>query len=66
MSLDEWNDALRPKINASWNLHHVLGNELDFFILLSSTMGIVDNKEQSKLCGGEYRSHCSSNFDDRS
>ncbi|KAI1277648.1 polyketide synthase [Xylaria sp. FL0933] len=52
MSLDEWNDALRPKVDASWNLHHVLGNELDFFILLSSTMGIVGNKEQSNYAAG--------------
>ncbi|KAI3343756.1 polyketide synthase [Ustulina deusta] len=52
MSLDEWNDALRPKVDASWNLHHVLGNELDFFVLLSSTMGIVGNKEQSNYAAG--------------
>ncbi|TGJ81201.1 hypothetical protein E0Z10_g7561 [Xylaria hypoxylon] len=52
MSLDEWNDALRPKVDASWNLHHVLGKELDFFVLLSSTMGIVGNKEQSNYAAG--------------
>ncbi|KAF2969557.1 hypothetical protein GQX73_g4018 [Xylaria multiplex] len=52
MSLDEWNGALRPKVDASWNLHHVLGSELDFFVLLSSTMGIVGNKEQSNYAAG--------------
>ncbi|KAI0444713.1 polyketide synthase [Xylaria telfairii] len=52
MSLEEWNDALRPKVDASWNLHHVLGNNLDFFVLLSSTMGIVGNKEQSNYAAG--------------
>ncbi|KAI8628763.1 polyketide synthase [Xylariaceae sp. FL1651] len=52
MSLEEWNDALRPKVDASWNLHHVLGHELDFFVLLSSTMGIVGNKEQSNYAAG--------------
>ncbi|KAI0430353.1 polyketide synthase [Xylaria sp. FL1042] len=52
MSLDEWNDALRPKVDASWNLHHALGNELDFFVLLSSTMGIVGNKEQANYAAG--------------
>ncbi|KAI1306393.1 polyketide synthase [Xylaria venustula] len=52
MSLDEWNEALRPKVDASWNLHHVLGNDLDFFVLLSSTMGIVGNKEQSNYAAG--------------
>ncbi|KAJ2999173.1 hypothetical protein NUW58_g87 [Xylaria curta] len=52
MSLEDWNDALRPKVDASWNLHHVLGRDLDFFVLLSSTMGIVGNKEQSNYAAG--------------
>ncbi|GAP87706.2 putative polyketide synthase [Rosellinia necatrix] len=52
MSLQEWNGAIRPKVDASWNLHHVLGNGLDFFVLLSSTMGIVGNKEQSNYAAG--------------
>ncbi|KAI0544367.1 polyketide synthase [Xylaria curta] len=52
MSLEEWNDALRPKVDASWNLHHVLGNDLDFLVLLSSTMGVVGNKEQSNYAAG--------------
>ncbi|KAI0460550.1 polyketide synthase [Xylaria acuta] len=52
MSLEEWDDALRPKVDASWNLHHVLGCDMDFFVLLSSTMGIVGNKEQSNYAAG--------------
>ncbi|KAI0486768.1 polyketide synthase [Xylaria cf. heliscus] len=52
MSPEEWNDALRPKVDASWNLHQVLGHNLDFFVLLSSTMGIVGNKEQSNYAAG--------------
>jgi hypothetical protein len=52
MSLEEWKAALRPKVDASWNLHHVLGRDLDFFVLLSSTMGIVGNKEQSNYAAG--------------
>jgi hypothetical protein len=52
MSLEEWNDALRPKVDASWNLHDVLGESLDFFVLLSSTMGIIGNKEQSNYAAG--------------
>ncbi|KAI0115870.1 polyketide synthase [Nemania sp. FL0031] len=52
MSLEEWNAALRPKVDASWNLHHVLGHDLDFFVLLSSTMGIIGNKEQSNYAAG--------------
>ncbi|KAJ8117262.1 hypothetical protein ONZ43_g4250 [Nemania bipapillata] len=52
MSHEEWDNALRPKVDASWNLHHVLGHDLDFFVLLSSTMGIVGNKEQSNYAAG--------------
>ncbi|KAI1488341.1 polyketide synthase [Biscogniauxia mediterranea] len=52
MTLDEWNAALRPKVAASWNLHHVLGADLDFFILLSSMMGVVGNKEQGNYAAG--------------
>jgi hypothetical protein len=52
MSVEEWNDALRPKVDASWNLHHILGQDLDFFVLLSSAMGIIGNKEQSNYAAG--------------
>jgi len=52
MSLDEWNEAVRSKVNASWNLHNSLGPDLDFFILLSSTMGVAGNPEQSNYAAG--------------
>ena len=47
MSSDEWNSAVRSKTATSWNLHSVLGQDLEFFILLSSTVGISGNPEQS-------------------
>lgn len=52
MTLDEWNDAVRPKANASWNLHDVLGGKLDFFIMLSSTVGITGGPEQANYAAG--------------
>ncbi|KAL7626465.1 hypothetical protein AAE478_003237 [Parahypoxylon ruwenzoriense] len=52
ISLEEWNQALRPKVDASWNLHHILGRDLDFFILLSSLMGIIGNQEQANYAAG--------------
>lgn len=52
MTLDEWNDAVRPKANASWNLHGVLGRSLDFFIILSSTVGITGGPEQANYAAG--------------
>ncbi|KAI3395544.1 hypothetical protein diail_1206 [Diaporthe ilicicola] len=52
MTLDEWNDAVRPKANASWNLHDVLGRDLGFFIILSSTVGITGGPEQANYAAG--------------
>ncbi|KAI8633359.1 putative polyketide synthase [Xylariaceae sp. FL1651] len=40
MDYDDWKDAVAPKVQASWNLHLELPDGLDFFIMLSSVMGI--------------------------
>lgn len=52
MTLDERNDAVRPKAGASWNLHNVLGGSLEFFIILSSTVGITGGPEQANYAAG--------------
>lgn len=52
MTLDEWNGAIRPKVDASLNLIDVLGRDLDFFVMLSSTAGISGSKEQSNYAAG--------------
>ncbi|KAI1344184.1 polyketide synthase [Xylariaceae sp. FL0016] len=52
MSLDDWNAAIRAKVDASWNLHHVFDEDLDFFILFSSMMGVMGNMEQSNYSAG--------------
>ncbi len=52
MGSDEWNTAVRSKTSTSWNLHSVLGPELDFFVLLSSTVGLTGNPEQSNYAAG--------------
>jgi acyl carrier protein len=51
MTLREWEDTSRSKIEASWNLHTLLPN-LDFFILLSSISGVVGNPGQSNYAAG--------------
>ncbi|KAK7937173.1 uncharacterized protein PG986_014041 [Apiospora aurea] len=51
MSLEEWQAAIKPKVDGSWNLHHVLG-PLDFFVLLSSATGIIGHQEQSNYAAG--------------
>ena len=52
MSYKDFVAAIKPKVDGSWNLHKVLGNDLDFFILLSSTSGIVGARGQSNYSAG--------------
>lgn len=48
MTLDDWNAALKPKVQGSWNLHDQLQRQpLDFFIMLSSVLGVLGNASQS-------------------
>jgi hypothetical protein len=41
MSHESWNLGTRSKVQGSWNLHKLLPDNLDFFILLSSISGVV-------------------------
>jgi NADP-dependent 3-hydroxy acid dehydrogenase YdfG len=40
MDISTWVDSLRPKVEATWNLHELLPVDMDFFVLLSSMSGI--------------------------
>ena len=51
MTLAQWEQASRSKVESSWNLHTLLP-ELDFFILLSSVSGVVGNPGQSNYAAG--------------
>jgi acyl carrier protein len=52
MTLADYYTALRPKLQASWNLHAMLPKQLDFFILLSSGSAIIGNRGQLNYCVG--------------
>nr|UWV21338.1 polyketide synthase 5 [Chaetomium globosum] len=52
MTADEWNSALVPKIRGTVNLETVLGDDLDFFIMLSSTVTVWGNMGQSNYAAG--------------
>jgi len=41
MEFGAWKSSVDPKVAASWNLHAELPASLDFFILMSSIMGIM-------------------------
>ncbi|EXL67078.1 hypothetical protein FOPG_16777 [Fusarium oxysporum f. sp. conglutinans race 2 54008] len=51
MSLDDLTSVLRPKVNGSLHLDHVLGDtKLDFFILFSSMVNVLGNVGQANYC----------------
>lgn len=56
MTQEHFLTAIRPKVYGSWNLHELLPNNLDFFILFSSVQGIVGSKFQANyVCGNVYQ-----------
>jgi len=52
MSLEQWQAALGPKLLGSWNLHELLPQDIDFFVMLSSQAGIVGAYGQSNYTAG--------------
>ena len=52
MTFDDWTTSTKPKVQGSWNLHSLLPNGLDFFILLSSISGIIGNGGQANYAAG--------------
>ena len=48
MSLQDYNDVMRPKVDGIWNLHYKLSKvNLDFFIMLSSVVGVAGDPSQA-------------------
>ncbi|KAK4677801.1 Type I Iterative PKS [Podospora pseudoanserina] len=54
MTLEDHNAALHPKLHGSWNLHQYFSGEgdLDFYIMLSSLVGVVGFASQSNYSAG--------------
>ncbi|KAI2628557.1 hypothetical protein GGR54DRAFT_636275 [Hypoxylon sp. NC1633] len=48
MSLDEWQAVLDPKLSGTWNLHRILPEKMDFFVILSSAGGMIGSSGQSQ------------------
>lgn len=61
MSYNDWVESTRPKVQGTWNLHHVLCSEqpasdLDFFVVLSSFAAIFGNRGQGNYAAaGAYQ-----------
>jgi len=47
MGISDWNMAVEPKVQGTWNLHNVLPLDIDFFVLFSSFTGIVGQPGQA-------------------
>ena len=50
MTVEEFHEAIRPKIHGTWNLHNTALEQnlpLDFFTMLSSISGVVGQKSQA-------------------
>jgi acyl carrier protein len=52
MSHEEFQLAIRPKIQGSWNLHELLPRDLEHFIMLSSATGVLGNRAQANYAAG--------------
>lgn len=51
MTHQQWAATIKSKVNTSWNLHSLLPN-LDFFIMLSSLVGIYGSMSQTNYAAG--------------
>lgn len=52
MTLTEFEHAIKPKVQGTWNLHTLLPQNMDFFVMLSSYAGIIGAVGQSNYCCG--------------
>jgi NADPH:quinone reductase-like Zn-dependent oxidoreductase/NAD(P)-dependent dehydrogenase (short-subunit alcohol dehydrogenase family) len=52
MTIDDWHASLAPKLTGSWNLHQLLPSDLDFFVMFSSSTGIMGSFGQSNYTAG--------------
>lgn len=54
MTAEQWAKAINPKVRGTWNLHTLLPDDLDFFVMLSSVVSIVGN-----IGSSNYAAACS-------
>jgi len=52
MTIAQWRESLAPKVSGSWNLHTLLPTNLDFFVMLSSSTGIMGSFGQANYTAG--------------
>ena len=47
LTLADWAEVTEPRVQGAWNLHHCMGSQLDFFIILSSVTGFYGTHGQA-------------------
>ncbi|KAL4792644.1 polyketide synthase [Aspergillus venezuelensis] len=53
MSHEQYLNAVLPKVQGTWTLHNATLNQpLDFFVMLSSAVGVVGNSSQANYAAG--------------
>ncbi|KAJ5091914.1 polyketide synthase [Penicillium alfredii] len=52
MSLEQWNNGIRPKVQGTQLLHDLLPKNLEFFVMLSSIAGVIGNRGQANYSSG--------------
>ncbi|CEI65620.1 Compactin diketide synthase mokB [Fusarium venenatum] len=65
MTMEEWNTAVDPKIQGTWNLHKATMSadaDLNFFILFSSLSGVIGQPGQVNYAGGNTFLDAFSNY----
>lgn len=52
MTFEQWQPAVQSKVASSANLHQLLPNNLSFFVMLSSLIGVIGNVSQANYAAG--------------
>ena len=52
LHFENWQTNLRPKVQGSWNLHEQLPTDMDFFVMLSSIVGLIGHRSQAGYAAG--------------
>lgn len=52
MTRNQFYGSIMPKVHGSWNLHKHLPKDMDFYILLSSSVGIAGSRSQGNYSAG--------------
>lgn len=54
MTHQQFVGATQPKVQGSWNLHKHLPQDMDFYVLLSSSAGVAGSRGQGNYSAGEF------------